>query len=79
MPSPIAYSHLTNAQCRSNDTRLSDCDIDRTGVNNSCDQSEQAGVVCFQGKLIIAHKWEHSLLIYALLIKKKINEILQIR
>ena len=37
--------HLSRAQCRSNDTRLTDCNIDKTGING-CDHSEDAGVIC---------------------------------
>ena len=37
--------HLSRAQCRSNDTRLIDCNVDKTGVNG-CEHNEDAGVIC---------------------------------
>ena len=37
--------HLSRAQCSSRDTRLIDCKIDKTGINE-CNHSEDAGVVC---------------------------------
>ena len=37
--------HLSRAQCSSRDTRLTNCDVDRTGING-CDHSEDAGVIC---------------------------------
>ena len=37
--------HLSRAQCSSRDTRLTNCIIDKTGVNG-CDHSEDAGVIC---------------------------------
>ena len=37
--------HLSRAQCNSRDTRLIDCNINKTGVNG-CRHSEDAGVIC---------------------------------
>ena len=37
--------HLSRAECRINDTRLTDCTIDKTGING-CRHSEDAGVIC---------------------------------
>ena len=37
--------HLSRAQCSSNDTRLTNCTIDMTGING-CDHSDDAGVIC---------------------------------
>ena len=37
--------HLSKAQCSSRDTRLIDCDIDKTGINE-CEHNEDAGVIC---------------------------------
>ena len=42
--------HLSRAQCKSSDTILTDCRIDKTGINN-CQHSEDAGVICM-GKLL---------------------------
>ena len=50
--------HLSRTECRSNDTRLIDCTINKTGMNG-CDHSEDAGVICV-GKLSM-------LLVYTLL------------
>ena len=41
--------HLSRAQCNSRDTRLIDCNINKTGVNG-CEHSEDAGVICM-GKM----------------------------
>ena len=37
--------HLTNAQCKNDDTRLLNCVVNMTGVNG-CTHSEDAGVIC---------------------------------
>ena len=37
--------HLSRAECRINDTRLTDCTIDKTAING-CNHSEDAGVIC---------------------------------
>ena len=39
--------HLSQAQCKANDTaqRLVDCDIDKNGING-CLHSQDAGVIC---------------------------------
>ena len=37
--------HLSRAQCGNDDTILTDCEIDKTGVNN-CKHNEDAGVIC---------------------------------
>ena len=37
--------HLSRAECGSSDTRLTDCTIDKTGING-CEHSEDAGVIC---------------------------------
>ena len=37
--------HLSNTQCRNNDTRLTSCIIDKSGVNG-CAHSDDAGVIC---------------------------------
>ena len=37
--------HLSRAQCRNNDTRLINCNINKTGING-CVHSEDAGVIC---------------------------------
>ena len=37
--------HLSRAQCSGRDTRLTDCAIDKTGING-CRHSEDAGVIC---------------------------------
>ena len=37
--------HLSRAQCSSNNARLTECMIDRTGTNG-CRHSEDAGVIC---------------------------------
>ena len=42
--------HLSRAQCRNSDTRLTDCNINKTGING-CTHSEDAGVICI-GKIV---------------------------
>ena len=37
--------HLSQANCTSNDTKLTDCNIDKTGING-CKHSQDAGVIC---------------------------------
>ena len=37
--------HLSRANCSNHYIRLTDCDIDKTGING-CDHSEDAGVIC---------------------------------
>ena len=37
--------HLSRVQCFVTDTRLSDCNKDKTGISG-CDHSEDAGVIC---------------------------------
>ena len=37
--------HLSRAQCNSRDTSLTDCTINKTGING-CRHSEDAGVIC---------------------------------
>ena len=37
--------HLSVAQCRTNDTRLINCTMNKTGINK-CNHSEDAGVIC---------------------------------
>ena len=37
--------HLSRAQCSNRDSRLTDCTIDKTGING-CVHSEDAGVIC---------------------------------
>ena len=37
--------HLSVAQCSNKDTRLTDCNINKTGISG-CKHSEDAGVIC---------------------------------
>ena len=58
IPTRIAYFgegsgpiHLSRAQCNSRDTSLTNCTINKTGING-CRHSEDAGVICM-GKACI--------------------------
>lgn len=37
--------HISRTRCTSSDTRLTDCTIDRSGINR-CEHDEDAGVIC---------------------------------
>ena len=44
--------HLSRAQCSSRDTRLTYCNIDKTGMNQ-CTHNEDAGVICMGNNVMI--------------------------